>query len=97
MNDSATGPLLEVPLPPPQVTPFEQDRRAFLRLLPGLLATHQGNYVAVRNEQVVDADADEEALILRAWSKFGYGSVFVGLVTDQPSRPERLPLYRHAR
>src|SRR5262249_22792908 len=41
---------------------WEREYRAFLRLLPELLKTHRGKYVAVHEEQVVDSGDDEVAL-----------------------------------
>ena len=70
--------------PPPPRNKWEREYRAFRRLLPGLLQTHRGKYVAVHNEQVIDSDADEMALILRALAKVGNVDIHVGLVTDQP-------------
>ena len=79
-----TGEPPAVNWPPPPRNKWEREYRAFRRLLPGLLQTHRGKYVAVHNEQVIDSDADEMALILRALAKAGNVDIHVGLVTDQP-------------
>ena len=68
---------------------WEREYRAFRHLLPQLLATHRGRYVAVHDGQVIDADADEMALILRVLGRRGNVDVHVGLVTDRPE-----PVYR---
>ena len=44
---------------------FEREVAAFERLLPALLESQEGNYVAVLDGQVIDADADEFALARR--------------------------------
>jgi hypothetical protein len=65
-----------------------------LRLLPQLLGTHAGKYVAIHNGQVVDSDSDEVALILRVQAKIGYVPIHVGLVSAaQPV--VRIPYYRN--
>jgi hypothetical protein len=75
--------------PPPARSKWEREYRAFRRLLPQLLQTHWGKYVAIHDERVFDCDADEMALILRVLGKVGNVDVHVGLVTDQPE-----PVYR---
>jgi hypothetical protein len=65
-----------------------------LRLLPGLLQTHRGQYVAVHDEQVVDSGDDERALASRVWGKFGHVPIHIGLVTEQPAPPARVPTFR---
>lgn len=84
---------IAIELPTPALPKAEREYRAFLRLLPGLLTTHQGKHVAIHNEQVVDCDADDVALILRVQSKVGYVPIYVGLVTE--ALPiTRVPHYR---
>jgi hypothetical protein len=83
--------VIEPPQPP--TGKFEREARAFLRLLPELLKTHRGQYVAVHEEKVVDSGDDEIALAMRVWDKYGYVPIDVELVTDQPP-PARIPHYR---
>jgi hypothetical protein len=45
-----------------QLGPLQAERAAFQRLLPELLKTHSGKFVAIQDGRVVDADADESAL-----------------------------------
>jgi hypothetical protein len=75
--------------PPPPRTKWEREYRAFLRLLPRLLAAERGKYVAIHDEQVVDTDLDEMTLITRVLSRLGNVDIHVGLVTDAPE-----PVYR---
>ena len=44
---------------------LQAERAAFQRLLPGLLQTHRGQFVALQDGRVIDADADESALAQR--------------------------------
>ncbi len=88
-------------LPAPQLlsstTPrskWEKEYGAFLRLLPTLLQTHRDQFVAIHEEQVVDSGPDELALALRVLKRFNNVPVHIGLVTDQPIPPARIPNYR---
>ena len=91
MSEPATTPTFEVHLPEPQaVTKGERERRAFLRLLPELLQTHAGQYVAIHNEQVVDSGPDDIALVRRVQERVGYVPIHVARVEKQP-RVERIP------
>lgn len=74
--------------PPPEVKGIKNEKwqreyRAFHRLLPELLASCRGQYVAVHEEQVVDRDADELALGRRVYERFGYIPIYFGLVAEQ--------------
>lgn len=91
MTETTTPPTFAVELPTPERPKGEWEYRAFLRLLPGLLSTHRGKYVAIHNEQVVDRDTDDVAIILRVQKQVGYVPIYVGLVTDFP------PVYRGPR
>jgi hypothetical protein len=96
MNDASTQPTFDVNLPSPQLTKGEREYQAFLRLLPQLLATYQGRYVAVHEGQVVDNDSDDIALIQRVHAHIGYVPIYVGLVTE-PLPVVRIPHYREYR
>ena len=83
-----------ISLPPHQPSgKFERERAAFLRLLPSLLATHRGRFVAIHEEQVIDADEDDLALIARVLPGVGNVDIYVGQVTETPDLI-RLPHYR---
>ena len=75
----------------PPMDKWERERHAFHRLLPCLLKTHRGLHVAIHEEQVVESGADKLDVGKRAYARFGYVPIFVGLVTDQPPIPVRLP------
>jgi hypothetical protein len=85
--------------PPVHISPLplskgEREYRAFQRLLPQLLLTERGKHVAIHEEQVVDSDTDDRALILRVHARYGYVPIYVGLVSDSPQPPIRIPHYR---
>jgi hypothetical protein len=95
MSKPELMPAPVVELPVPVESKSQREYRAFLRLLPELLKTHKGKYVAIHEEQCVDSDENEVALLLRVYKRFGYVPVYVGLVTEQPRIvriPHRRPL-----
>lgn len=94
MSDTLTSTIHEIHLTFPEPPKGEREHRAFLRLLPELLQTHRGQYVAIHNGQVVDAGDDRVAVVLRVWERHGYTPLFVGLVTEQSPPPIRIPHYR---
>jgi len=87
--DTGTLKTPEFHWPPPPCTNWEREYRAFQRLLPQLLLTRRGQFVAIHEEQVIDGDRDEMALIGRVLAMVGNVDIHVGLVTDQPE-----PVYR---
>jgi hypothetical protein len=62
---------------------LEPDRQAFRRLLPELLRTHRGQFVAIHDGQLVDADPDEIALARRVFAR-RYDPVYMQEVTEEP-------------
>jgi len=96
MNQTTSIPLREL-LPLAQATSkADREQAAFRRLLPGLLTTHAGRFVAIHEEQVIDDDDDDIALVRRVHARVGYVPIFVGLVTATPPNL-RLPRYREVR
>ncbi len=83
MNPSSDVTSLDAPhfLNTPR-TKWEREFLAFRRLLPELLNTDKNMFVAVHDEQVVDRDQDELALILRTLSMVGNIDIHVGKVSD---------------
>ena len=89
-NPSEALPLCPAsPWPTAPRSKWEREYRAFLGLLPQLLLTQHGKYVAVHEERVIDSDTDEMSLIMRVLARLGNVDIHVGLVTDQPE-----PVYR---
>ena len=56
---------------------LEREREAYERLEPELLPLYKGQYVAIREGQVIDSDPDEMALVQRVYEKLGYGPMYV--------------------
>ncbi len=75
-------------------TKWEREYQAFLRLLPQLLETHRGKYVAVHDEQVVDSGDDSLSVALRVLARVGNVDIHVGLVTEEPERVSRSGIVR---
>ncbi len=73
----------EAIIPPPR-NKWEREYRAFKRLLPELVKTHYGKYVAIHEERVFDSGDDRLELILRVLPKVGGVSVHIGHVTAEP-------------
>ena len=96
MSETIATPIFDVSLPVPVLSKGEREYRAFLHLLPGLLATHRGKYVAVHDGQVVDSDANNVALIQRVHARIGYVPICVGLVSEE-RQVARVPHYREYR
>jgi hypothetical protein len=96
MSDTTTQTTFEVNVPAPEPSKGEREYQAFLRLLPELLPTHRGRYVAIHNGQVLDEDADDIALVRRVHARVGYVPIHVGLVTDPP-QVVRVPHYHEYR
>src|SRR5437763_8587487 len=96
MSTSSAQPTFAVALPASEPSKGEREYQAFLRLLPELLPTYRGRYVAVHDGQVVDADVDDIVLVRRVHARVGYVPIHVGLVSDQPN-VVRVPHYREYR
>ncbi len=73
----------EVVLPTHPQSKFECERAAFYRLLPALLKTHHGQYVAIHNEQMVDSGPDRAEVTFRTLDRV-QTDIYVGLVSEEP-------------
>jgi hypothetical protein len=96
MSETIITPIFDVSVPIPAMSKGESEYRAFLHMLPGLLATHRGTYVAVHNCQVVDSDANDIVLIRRVHARIGYVPIYVGLVSVE-RQIAQIPRYREYR
>lgn len=87
-------PVLQLETAPPMVRmpdpKWRKEREAFHRMLPDLLRTHQGLFVAIHDGRVVGDGADPVDVVKRAYRQFGYIPIYVGQVTDQPPPPVRI-------
>ncbi len=84
MSETITLPPPSVDFPPVPGTKWEREYRAFHRLLPQLMTTYRGQFVAIHDEQVVDSGDDKLALALRVLAKVGNVAIHVGRVTEEP-------------
>ena len=82
MSEALVIPPEALTLPPRNK--WEREYRAFQRLLPELLKTHHGKYVAIHEEHVVDTGEEPLALALRVLARIGNVSIHVGHVTEEP-------------
>jgi Family of unknown function (DUF5678) len=91
MSQGQTAPPqpLQIDLSQPPRSKFERERRAFFRLLPQLLASYRGQYVAVHDEQVVDHGPERLPVAWRVLQRVGNVDIYVGLVSDQPEAVSR--------
>ena len=88
-NEATSAPPFAVTLPPLIPSLFERERAAFYRLLPGLLTTHRGQYVAIHEEQVVESGPNRLEVAMRVLQRVGNLDIYVGLVSDQPPAADR--------
>ncbi len=91
MSDMTTLPAPDLSLKEATHAAWEEEQCAFLRLLPTLLATHRGRYVAVHHGCVIAEGPEQVEVAKQAYARAGYVPIYVGLVTEEPSRPVRLP------
>ena len=63
---------------------FQREKQAFERLKPELLKTHRGQYVVIREEKGVLFGNNKNELAKQAYSQFGYGPLYIGLVEEEP-------------
>jgi hypothetical protein len=89
MSEPITLPALSFEFLPSGRNKWEREYQAFQQLLPQLLATHRGRYVAIHEGQVVDSGTEKLDLALRVLSRVGKVPIHVGLVIDEPERISR--------
>ena len=66
-----------------QLQKFEREKEAYLHLKPQLLQTHRGQFVAIHESKVVDADQDKRELVRRVVEHYGNEAVYIQLVAEE--------------
>ncbi len=69
--------------PVSSVPSFEQERAAFQRLLPELLKTHRGEWVAIVDGQPVEFGPDFSSVIAPVRQRFGQRPVYVHEISER--------------
>ena len=75
-------------------TKYDREYAAFRRMLPALMQTHFGQYVAIHDEQVVASGADRLQVVNEALANAGNVAIHVGLVGPNPMPASRSGLLR---
>lgn len=94
MNVIETLPAPDVSHPSVSDERWHRERSAFLKLLPSLLKTSAGDFVAIHNEQVVAKGDDKISVAREAYALCGYVPIYVGHVVDEQSPLVRIPTPR---
>jgi hypothetical protein len=90
VSETTTNPTFEVELPQLPETQWQREHRAFLRLLPSLLPSYRGQYVAIHEGEVVENRPELVPVALRAHQRYGNVPIYVDLVSDEPARIVRI-------
>jgi hypothetical protein len=70
---------------------WKREQQAFFAMLPDLLTTHRGLYVAIHDGRVVQAGPDNVQVALQAYRDYGYIPMYIDLVAEHPLPPIRPP------
>jgi Family of unknown function (DUF5678) len=97
MSEIIEYPAPDLSLFKPPESAWERERRAFRTLLPELRAKYDGQFVAIKDGKVVASGSDEVEVALEAYSRVGYGPLYLGHVSDSPRPPARIPSARRPR
>ncbi|MCI0690746.1 DUF5678 domain-containing protein [candidate division KSB1 bacterium] len=72
----------QLPIPKIEDDPWLRDEQAFFFMLPELLKTLRGKWVAVHNGQVVDVGDSVRDVLLRVRERFPKTEVYIQLVDE---------------
>jgi len=72
---------------------WNRERISFHSMLPELLKTHKGRFVAIRNGQVVGVGDDFISVATDVYARLGRVPAYIDLVAEQP-RVVRIPSFR---
>ncbi len=63
---------------------YRRERAAFRAMLPELLKTHRGKYVAIHGGRVIAEGDNDAAVTTEAYAQVGYTDLYVDEVTETP-------------
>jgi len=72
----------QLPIPPIIDDPWERGKRAFFLMLPELLKTLRGKYVAVHNGEVVQIGDTVRSVLLSVRERFPRTEIYIQLVDE---------------
>jgi hypothetical protein len=73
---------------------YDREYAAFRRMLPTLMQTKLGQYVAIHEERVITSGADRMQVVNETLAKIGNVAIHVGLVGSEPSPTSHSGLLR---
>jgi|SRR4051794_35262038 hypothetical protein len=73
---------------------YDREYAAFRRMLPALMQTNLGQYVAIHEERVITSGANRLQVVNEALAKVGNVAIHVGLVGSEPSPTSHSGLLR---
>ena len=85
--DVLPAPILQAPV---SHNKWASEYASFRELLPRLLLSHRGQYVAIHNGKVVGSGPDKFVTARKAYAEFGPVAILVTLVTDEPQQVVRI-------
>lgn len=94
MSEPTVIEMPEVILATPPDDKLSREKRAFLAMLPELLAKCRNQFVAVYEGRVVGVGDDQIAVAKKAYEEHGYVPILVRRVTEQPPPAVRIPSIR---
>jgi len=100
LSEPLDAPEIEVSMAPHLAfVPDKQwgrERELFYRMLPELLPTYRGQYVAILGGAVVGHGDESRCVSLEAHRRYGEVPIYIGRVSEQPAAPIRIPSARNA-
>jgi nicotinamide riboside kinase len=95
MSDIDVLPAPELTLPATAKGKWQREREAFTKMHAELLRKHRQQYVAIHEGKVVASGGDKVQVALQAYRQHGHIPIYVGLVSEEPPPPARLPSPRN--
>ena|SRR5580765_4751736 len=84
MSETVMAPIPTIESFAPQGGKWQREFQAFQQLLPQLLTSYPGKYVAIHDGKIVDVGEEKLPLALRVLSKIGNVDIHVGFVSTNP-------------